>query len=432
MPEANSKFLNFLSKLNGVIERKPGLCWAACCPAHPHDSKPSLSVNIGETGNLVISCHSSYGCSAQEITKAVGMTMGDLFASDKPGFERGRVAKRPLPDMIYPYHYEDGSLAYETCRYDNPKDFNQRRPNPKWRPNSGEPRYVWNLDGVRMVLYRLPKLLAGMAEHPDKWVALVEGEKCSDTLEALGIMATTHALGADHWRAEYAESLAGRRVAIFYDCDPYYPKQRKRPGPTWAIQAARDLVKVGCQVRICKPPGCEPDTKDDVADFVHRNKHRNPDSVKRELFDVIAKTADYFPGWETKTGFASMQHAHRERLKADVPDDMNEALELVRRRLGAALDGVRLDTLTSDLANVAAWCQWLAELLNPRMKAVNIELGETPAPVVQSTQSSEPKPEDTPDAKDAAQAENADEAGCVQAQTAEAVQVGTDGEPEPI
>jgi hypothetical protein len=427
-----AKFLTFLSKLSNVTEHKPGLCWSASCPAHPHDNKPSLSVNIGQSGNLVLSCHSAaYGCTAPAIMKAVGMTMSDLFLADKPGFERSKVAKRPLPDIVYPYHYEDGTLAYETCRYNNPKDFAQRRPNPKWRPGAGEPRYVWNLDGVRMVLYRLPYLLEGMREKPNNWVALVEGEKCSDTLETLGIMATTHALGSDHWRTEYAEPLTGRKVAIFYDCDPYYPRQRKRPGPAWAVQAARDLLAVGCQVRICKPPGCEIDTKDDVADYVLRNKHKTANEIRGELFDVISRTTDYFPGWELKTGFASLQWSHRERLKADAPEDMNEAFELVRRRLGAALDGVRLDTLPSDLANVAAWCQWLAETLNSKMSAVNIQLGETPAPVVSSTQSSEPTPEGTASEEDAAQTENAAQALCLPANT-EAAQVGFDGEPEPI
>ena len=421
------KFARFLEKLENVTEHKKGLCWSASCPAHPHDNKPSLSINIGRTGNLVVTCHSAnYGCTASAIVKSVGLSMGDLFLSDKPGFERGAVKTRPRPDVVYQYQYEDGSAAYETCRYNNPKDFAQRRPNPLWKPNSKEPRYLWNLEGVRLVVYRLPRLIAEFAKQPERWVALVEGEKCADSMEALGILSTTHPLGSDHWQPEYAEQLAGRRVAIFYDLDPYYPKKRKRPGQAWAVQAARDLVAAGCKVRICKPPGLADNSKGDVADFIVANLSRGADRLKRELFEVIQSTADYFPGWETMSGYQSLQHAHRDFLRKDAPADMRDAIELVQRRLSAALDGVKLDSLPSDLALVAAWCQWLAETVKPSLRAENIRLGEEP------TQISEPtSPEgETGEAKQTAREENPAQALCVPANLPEAGR-GEEGGEEP-
>lgn len=424
MPDINPKFANFLSRLKGVVERKAGLSWAACCPAH-EDGKPSLSINVGERGNLVVSCHSSHGCSAPEIVKAVGLTMGDLFASDKPGFERANYRRRPKPDVVHPYHYEDGSLAYETCRYSNPKDFAQRRPNPKWIPGGSEPRYIWNLEDTRLVIYRLPHVLEALAEKPDRWVALTEGEKCAESLEALGIVATTHALGSDHWHSYYAEPLAGKRVAIFYDLDPYQPRQRKRPGQAWAVQAARDLVARGCQVRIVRPPKCEDDSKDDVADYIARELRggSKPDAIKRELFAAIQNAPDFFPGWERMSGYESLQASHRMTLAVPGEADMSDAIRVVQRRLDAALNGVRLDSLASDLAEVAAWCQWLAELVNPRLAKANIELGE-PAPGAiesPSTQNSEPE-RTSHEEKEAARPQEAAQANGVQAEA----------EPEPI
>lgn len=433
MPDMNPKFATFLSRLKGVQERKAGLSWAACCPAH-EDGKPSLSINIGQNGNLVVSCHSSHACTAPEIVKAVGLTMGDLFASDKPGFERSNYKRKPRPDVVHPYQYEDGSLAYETCRYNNPKDFAQRRPNPKWTPGGTEPRYIWNLSGVRLVIYRLPKILEALAEKPDRWVALAEGEKCAEALEALGIVATTHALGADHWRAEYVEPLAGKRVAIFFDVDPYQPKQHKRPGQAWAVQAARDLYAAGCQVRIVRPPKCEDDSKDDVADYILRESRAGvkPDAIKRELFDAITNATDYFPGWELMTGYEALQASHRRELAKPGEVDMRDAFEQVQRRLKAAVDGVRLDSLPSDLASAAAWCQWLSELISPKLAKVNIELGEPLAVSVESTPAQNSEPEGNADEpQEAAHPENAAQALCLPAEAGRGV-LDVQEEPEPI
>lgn len=419
----NPKFATFLARLKGVQERKEGTSWAACCPAHPHDTKPSLSINVGRNGNLVVSCHSSYGCTATEITKAVGLTLADLFASNKPGFERGTVRKRPAPDTVYPYHYEDGTLAYEACRYNNPKDFSQRRPNPDWKPGGTAARYVWNLEGVRLVLYRLPKLLQAFHKNPARWVCLVEGEKCADALEAIDVLSTTHALGSDHWRAEYAESLRGRNVAIFYDLDPYNERSRKRPGPAWAVQAARDLHAVGCRVRIVAPPGCEPDSKDDIADFILRNSAKGAERLKAEIFDCVVRAQDYFPGWEFLSGYQSLQQAARVKIDEPLGADPRELIEATIRRLEAALDGVQLGSITEDLATAAASCQWLAETIAPQLRRDNITLGRGPAEPIESAKTSEPGADD--EAQQAATTKNTDATQAAEAQ-------GEFVEPEPI
>ena len=47
----------------------------------------------------------------------------------------------------YDYKDESGQLLYQVVRYE-PKDFRQRRPD-------GQGGWIWNLQGVRRVLYRL-------------------------------------------------------------------------------------------------------------------------------------------------------------------------------------------------------------------------------------------------------------------------------------
>ena len=51
----------------------------------------------------------------------------------------------------YDYHDQHGQLLFQVVRYD-PKDFRQRRPD-------GNGGWIWKLDGVDRVLYRLPELL---------------------------------------------------------------------------------------------------------------------------------------------------------------------------------------------------------------------------------------------------------------------------------
>ena len=109
----------------------------------------------------------------------------------------------------YPYRDEHGKLLFEVCRFE-PKDFRQRAPD-------GAGGWRWSLKGVRRVLYRLPELVAASA---DTTVFLVEGEKDAERLASLDLIATTCPGGANKWRPEYTEALAGRKVVILPDNDP--------------------------------------------------------------------------------------------------------------------------------------------------------------------------------------------------------------------
>jgi hypothetical protein len=62
------------ASLEGVRGRGHGK-WTARCPAHP-DRSPSLSIAEGQKG-LLLKCWA--GCSVQEITAKLGVTMKDLF-----------------------------------------------------------------------------------------------------------------------------------------------------------------------------------------------------------------------------------------------------------------------------------------------------------------------------------------------------------------
>jgi hypothetical protein len=147
----------------------------------------------------------------------------------------------------YDYHDEHGGLLFQVVRF-QPKDFRQRRPD-------GKGGWVWSLNGVPRVLYRLPELAAAPKDRP---VFVVEGEKDADALVALGLLATTAPLGANKWRPEYSEALRGRPVFILPDNDD--------PGRAHAA-AVRDALRgVAESITIVELPGLP--EKGDVSDWL--------------------------------------------------------------------------------------------------------------------------------------------------------------------
>ena len=108
------------------------------------------------------------------------------------------------------------------------------------RPLNGTGRWDYKLGDVRRVLFRLPKVIASEV------VYVVEGEKDVVTLERLGCVATTCAMGAGKWREEYALSLAGKDVLIVPDSDA--------PGLRHAAEVAQSLIEKARSIRILRLP----------------------------------------------------------------------------------------------------------------------------------------------------------------------------------
>ena len=73
-------------------------------------------------------------------------------------------------------------------------------------------------------------------------VYLVEGEKDADRLASLGLVATCNSGGAKKWRAEFADALKGRHVAIIPDQDG--------PGRKHASAVAASLTGKAASVRL--------------------------------------------------------------------------------------------------------------------------------------------------------------------------------------
>jgi putative DNA primase/helicase len=112
----------------------------------------------------------------------------------------------------YQYRDEAGDLLFEVVRY-TPKSFKQRRPD-------GRGSWIWNLNGTRRVLLRLPEVIA--AVEAGITIHIGEGEKDVEAVFRAGGCATCNPGGAGKWPmvAEHArEVLRGAHVRIVADRD---------------------------------------------------------------------------------------------------------------------------------------------------------------------------------------------------------------------
>ena len=115
------------------------------------------------------------------------------YVREKCGLPAWRSSGTPREIIAtYPYTDEAGELLFQVIRY-APKDFRQCRPN-------GQGGWIWKLDDVRRVLYRLPELIEAVSNEQSIFIA--EGEKAVDALVKLGVPATCSPHGAGKWRDE--------------------------------------------------------------------------------------------------------------------------------------------------------------------------------------------------------------------------------------
>lgn len=176
------------------------------CPFH-EDRNASMSVNVIK-GTWF--CHA--GCGGGSVidllAKFSGVSPLDYIKSQGIGSEPRKAPSvstaKPEIETIYSYTDALGGELFQVVRM-RPKTFRQR--------HSQGGAWVWNMDGVERVLYRLPEVLKAQTV----WV--VEGEKDADNLARLGITATCNVGGAGKWLDGYTETLSGKDVVICGDND---------------------------------------------------------------------------------------------------------------------------------------------------------------------------------------------------------------------
>lgn len=219
----------------------------ASCPFHADGKRPNFSVKqstnqwfchvCDEGGGLIKFVQKKEGLDFAGVCRTLGI---NGQKKKKPEVDVSKL----IPTATYDYCNATGDLVYQVCRYQTPdpeepgsyaKTFRQRRPGPNGS-------WVWNTEGVQLVPFHLPEILAQSTEI----VHIVEGEKDAVTLQMLGFLSTTNVRGAGKWLAAYSEYLTDREVAIWPDND--------EPGRRHAQDVLEKVSKKARSVRMMQVP----------------------------------------------------------------------------------------------------------------------------------------------------------------------------------
>jgi hypothetical protein len=255
-------FEEFASALGGV---RSGRGYSCFCPAH-EDEHRSLSVNAGTKYPIIFHCNRARSCSQQQVIEA--LKARGLWPLNRPLTVEASLAPRvnttpakakPKPEgkrqiaATYSYVDEDNRELFQCVRFE-PKGFAQRH-----RGSDG--RWIWNLTGIRRVLYYLPRVM--LAVRLDKHIFICEGEKDADALACeFGVVTTTCPMGAEKWLPEYNKCLYGARVVVLPDWD--------KPGIAHAKIVVESLQGIARSTVVLSLTGmcCGPYTKCDVSDWL--------------------------------------------------------------------------------------------------------------------------------------------------------------------
>lgn len=145
-------------------------------------------------------------------------------------------------EATYDYRTETGAHLFQVVRKRGKKFLQRKLKSPGMDPNLAD-SWEWTTKGVRMVLYKLPELIAEIAAGATT-VFIMEGEKDVNNAWDIGLVATTNPRGAGKWRAvdkHAREVLAGVRCVVVQDNDEV--------GEQHAKQVAASL-----NASILKPP----------------------------------------------------------------------------------------------------------------------------------------------------------------------------------
>jgi hypothetical protein len=244
--------------------------WRGPCPIH-HGTNDNFAVNAA-TGEA--HCFSQCGRGWDILALEQALTGADFKTAKAEVFRLvGRIEPEARHNGArtngnsagawrevarYGYVDREGKLLYEVVRQERgegvkrEKKFLQRRPN-------GKGGWIWNLNGVTRVPYRLPSVLKA------ETVVLVEGEKDVQTLEQWllplcpGVAASCNPGGSSssYLYAEWAEYFAGKQIIVLPDNDA--------PGRKHAAATAAALLGVADWVCIVELPGLP--AKGDVTDW---------------------------------------------------------------------------------------------------------------------------------------------------------------------
>jgi hypothetical protein len=364
----------------GFDPRQAGSGYSCRCPAH-EDRSPSLSINVGDTGAVVMHCHA--GCTLAAVLDALGLEPHDLFPDDgagsatpaprcapprspKPIFPTAEAAvadfarSRGAPAGEWRYHAADGDLVGVVVRFNTAtgKTFLPLR-----RTAAGS----WVCEGMPAPrpLYRLPEVLATVDT-----IYVAEGEKAADALVSLGLVATTSPNGSKSAGKADWSPLAGRRVVIVPDHDG--------PGEAYADDVARLARAAGAEsvvvVRLSDLwPGLP--KGGDAHEWIEHHDAVDPDDLRAGIEALVAKAEpvaaaddddadDEVLAWEdfpTSALPAPLAKFVIETARGIGCDESMVALPLLAALAGAVGNSRSVEGRPGHVEPAVLWCATVAE-----------------------------------------------------------------------
>lgn len=290
--------------------QKRGSEYYGICPFH-EDHSASLQVNATKqifkcfacgAGGDVFDFYTQYGKTIQEAVELLGgsQELSEPAAKKRAAKPKAKTTWTPIvppappdslahyrhgePSLAWAYHDKAGQLIGFVCRFDTPDG---KEVIPYTYCTDGK-RSEWRWQGFATPrpLYNLHLL----AQHPDKTVIVVEGEKCADAINAnmdtaIGLAWPGGAQAIKHidWTP-----LHGRRVILWPDND--------EPGNAAMIEIAGILSGHTPVLKWITPPASKPNKWDVADDKWEQGALR--EFVKRHLGPVPAVQAEPEPAQE--------------------------------------------------------------------------------------------------------------------------------------
>jgi hypothetical protein len=227
------------------------------------------------------------GCDVSDSRRMGNGTNGTHYSSAA----KSAVEAKPEIEATFDYTDEKGQLLFQVVRKVFRKPDGtlvmtpQGKPEKKFLQRHRDPKtgvWLWNVQGIRIVPYKLPELLKAIAVP--RTVFLVEGEKKVDALREAGLQATCSPMGAGKWRAEFAPYFAGAFVVILPDNDG--------PGRDHGEQIAASLHGTAKSVKVLTLPDLP--HKGDVIDWLAAGHNAV------ELKNLVAKAPAWAPPAENQ------------------------------------------------------------------------------------------------------------------------------------
>lgn len=259
---------------NGKEVRVSDTEWNTLCPSH-NDGNPSLSVADTRDGKVLVRCHAK--CSQQDVIEA--LRQRDLWpktstrnwlpiAKAPPTLGAPKNFNHPKfgpASKTWIYKGRKGVIHGYVCRFDKPNGGKELVPMAPCLDNeTGEVQWRWKSFAKPRPLYNADLLQE--AEHRDKKVLIVEGEKTADAAKAIFDDALVITWPGGGKAVKYTDwgLLKNRDITIWPDAD--------EPGLKTAAALGEILVAEGASsIKVVDLPNGLPqgwDLADDIPEGV--------------------------------------------------------------------------------------------------------------------------------------------------------------------